>query len=518
MNHSKLSPTRLTDGSWLYLGCALISVLLFATSLYTDDIINDDGMDYIYAAYEYGNGNTAAALAFRPEQLFYSQFAILSKYTGLSLLQSAYTLSLLAQIALMCGFLAIIRSLGGSATIQLLAIMVIASMIHFNELRPHIVKGFGFWACQIWAIWAIINFALNSRWRYLLGWAALSIISMLFRIEGIVYLVGMALIIPLVVKGAPRKRFLLCGVAILAGCLAIASINHLYFKQRDSNQRNFNQESSQKISPSIKLKAELRRATGITDTINKQKELIRDTMPNKWARDSTSHFLIGGLIFEVAKVLLYTTSGLLLILVLVYGKATIFPKTINHKLIAGYFIIGLVISFYTVASRFFITDRYLFLPALLLCIPIPFLLEQILSSQDRQGWGRRYILRGAIFIIPILTILTPTLKDNDQKAYIPEAARWLKENLPPADSIYYNDQKLAFYSEDYANRSFQIPEISLKTLRNQSYRYAVIHTEKSKPLKISKLLTKDKNTQLVHSISGQRRGTVDVYKISAITE
>ena len=513
MNHAKLSLVRLTERPWLYLSCALISILLFATSLYTDDIINDDGMDYIYAAYEYSNGDRTAALSFRPEQLFYSQFAVLSKYTGLSLLQSAYTLSLLAQIALMCGFLAVIRSLGGSATIQLLAVMVIASMIHFNELRPHIIKGFGFWACQIWAIWAIINFALNSRWRYLLGWAALSIISMLFRIEGIVYLVGMALIIPLVIKAAPRKRFLLCGVTILAGSLAITSINHLYVKQGD-----FNQESGQQVSPSIKLKAELLRATSITHTIDKQKELLRDTMPNKWARDSASHFLIGGLIFEVLKVLLYTTNGLLLILVLVYGKATIFPKTINHKLIAGYFIIGLAISFYTVASRFFITDRYLFLPALLLCIPIPFLLKQILSSQDRQGWGRRYILHGAIFIIPILTILTPTLKDSDQKAYIPEAAQWLKANLRPADSAYYNDQKLAFYSEDYANQSFQIPEVSLKKLRNQSYRYAVIHTEKSTPLKISKLLTNDKNTQLVNSLGGQRRGKIDVYKISAVTE
>lgn len=508
MTHYKLSLTRLTTGFWLYSGCALISIVLFASALYTDDIINDDGMDYIYAAYEYSNDDTANALTFRPERFFYSQFALVSKYTGLSLLQSAYTLSLLAQIALMCGFLAVVRVLGGSATVQLLAVMVIASMIHFNELRPHIIKDFGFWAGQIWAIWAIINFAINSRWRYLLGWAALSVIAMLFRIEGIVYLVGMALLIPLLVKAAPRKRFLLCGATILAGSLAVASVNHLYFTQSDDRQ----------VSPSIKLKAELLRATSITDTINRQKELIRDTMPNKWARNSASHFLIGGLLFEVAKVLLYTTHGLLLILVLVYGKATIFPKTVNHKLIAGYFLIGLVISFYTVASRFFITERYLFLPALLLCIPIPFLLAQILGRQEHQGRGRRYILRGAIFIIPALTILTPAIKDNDEKAYIPEAARWLKANLAPTDSTYYNDQKLAFYSGDYANRSFQEPEISVQKLRNQGYLYAVIHTEKSTPLQISSLLADDENTRLMHSIGGKGRRKVDVYKISASAE
>ncbi len=503
MNHIKTSGIRLTKGPWLYPGCILISLLLFAASLYTDDIINDDGMDYIYAAYEYSSGDTAAARSFRPEQLFYSQFAVLSKYTGWSLLQSAYLLSLLAQTALMCGFLAVVRCLGGSATTQLLALMVIASMIHFNELRPHIIKGFGFWACQVWAIWAIINFALDKRWRYLLGWAGLSIVSMLFRIEGIVYLAGMAIVIPLVIKAAPRKRFLLCAATALVGCLTIVSVNQLYFQQGNE----------QRISPSIKLKAEFDRATGIIDTIDQQKELIRDTMPNKWARNSASHFLIGGLIFEVGITLLYTTNGLLLILVLVYGKTSIFPKTISHKLIAGYFMIGLVISFYTVASRFFITDRYLFLPALLLCIPLPFLLKRILSVQNDQSWGRRYILRGAIFVIPVLAILIPILKDNNQKAYIPEAAQWVKANLPTTDNIYYNDQKLAFYSGDYANRSFQYPEVSIKTLRNKNYRYAVIHTEKSKPQKLTTSLANNKSIQRVRRINGQQGGMVDIYKM-----
>ncbi len=513
MNYSEIHPsklriTRLTSGPGIYLLCALISVILFAAALYTDDIINDDGMDYIYAAFDYSHGDTTSARRFRPEKLFYNQFGVLSKYTGLSLLQSAYTLSLLAQIALMCGFIAVVRSLGGSTSVQLLALMVIASMVHFNELRPHIIKGFGFWAAQLWAIWAIINFAHNSRWRYLLGWAALSIISMAFRIEAIVYLAGMALLIPLIIKGRPRKRFVLSGAAILVGTLALASANQLFFKQGDLVEVNL----------SKKVKTELARAAHVTDTLNKQKELLRDTMPNKWARNSASHFLIGGLLFEVTKIVLYTSNGLLLILALIYGKATLIPKTVNHRIIASYFLIGIIISFYTIASRFFITDRYVFLPALLLCIPIPYLLGQLLPGLNRQTWGKRYILRGAIFIIPALIITAPVIKNSNEKMYIPEAAQWLKGNLLTIGSTYYNDQKLAFYSGNYANRSFQHQVDSVEQLRHEGYRYVVIHTEKSSPLKISSLLVDNDNIELLHSTRGQRHGKVDIYEVLAIAD
>ena len=503
MNLSKIRLATFEKGPLLYFICTLTSIVLFALSLYVDDVINNDGMDYIYAAYEYINGDANRALNYRKETLFYSQIGILSKYSGLSLIQAAYLLSLFAQIALMCGFLAVIRALGASAVIQILAIMIVASMVHFNELRPHIIKGFGFWAAEIWALWAIINFARTGRWHYLLGWLALSCIALLFRIEAIVYLVGLAILLPFIIKGVARNRFLLFCVATLGVTLVIGLVNHQYFDNTGRHQ----------FTSSIKFEKELSRARQIADTLSEQKELIRDTMPNKWARNATSHFLIGGLLFEVAKILLYTTNGFLLILALTYGKAKLPLKKDSHKLIAGYFAIGLFISFYIVASRFFMTDRYVFLPALLLCIPIPFLLKRILFDNTGRGWAYRYVLRGALFIIPVIIIIAPVIRDTDDKMYIRQAAQWLSQNLSPAENIYYNDQIVAFYGTDYSNQSFQIQSVSLNKLYLKGYRYAVIHNKNTEAFKISDLLAQKDRIALVHSDTGPRGAKIDVYKI-----
>ena len=101
------------SGVALYLLCALLSILLFSYALHIDDILNDDGMDYIFAAHDYRSGQFESARTFRPEQAFYAQIAIVAEYTGLGTVHAAYGLGLVAQIALMCGFLALIRVLGG---------------------------------------------------------------------------------------------------------------------------------------------------------------------------------------------------------------------------------------------------------------------------------------------------------------------------------------------------------------------------------------------------------------------
>ncbi len=505
--------TRLTAGPMLYAICTVVSIILFAMALYSDDILNDDGMRYIYAAYEFLNGDIAKAKSFRPETFFYGQIGTVSKYSGLSLIQSAHTLSLLSQIILMCGFAAVLRVLGASSIIQILGIMVIASMVHFNELRPHIIRGFAFWACQIWALWGIISFAIDGRWRYLLLWLTLSSIAVLYRTEGAVYFAGIAALIPFIVSGIARKRFLICAITLLASVLIIGSASQL-FMDRTDNGKSFVQ---------IRIKQELDQAKQIGENLDRQKELIRATMPNKWARDSTSHFLIGGLLFEVIKMLVYTSNTLLLLIAISFGNVKLIPKETSHQLIAGYFALGIVVSLYVVASRFFVADRYIFFPSLLLCIPIPFLLNRILLHKpppdkthfrkSRRHQTSRLLLRAAIFIIAGLAILMPIIYNNDDKLYIRQAATWVGENLSPSASIYYNDQKLAFYSHDYSNQSFEMEDVSLEKLHQSGYRFAVIHSKELDPFKSGGPTDDQDKLELMHREVGPKNYNVSIYHI-----
>lgn len=495
--------TNHSQGRLLYLLCALVSIILFATSMYVDDIMNNDGMDYIYAAHEYMAGDPVRALSFRPEKYFSQQFVILSQVTSLPLKYSAFTFSVLSQIALMCGFLAVIRALNGSTTVQILAIVVIASMSDFNELRPHIIRGFSFWASQLWALWAIILFAASARWRYLLLWATLSTISILFRTEAIVYFIGIAALIPLVIDGIARKRFLIFAGVTLGTILLIGSFHYFYKHNLDNPT----------FTPSAKLQMEVSKAAKMATMLNQQKELIRETMPNEWARGTASHMLIGGLLFHALQTLLNTTNYLLLLFVLLFSKVKLSLKKPSDKLIMGYFTIGVLIIFYTVASRFFVTNRYVFMPALLLCIPIPFLLNQILLQKIDMSKIRYNLLCVAMFILPFLVVIEPVVRDDDKKLYIRTAATWIGDKLPASAKIYYNDKDIAFYVDDYSEQSFLRPTDSLVELHRQHYQYAVIHSKRLGIKELHQPTPRKGEPQIVYSDISPKGYTINIYKI-----
>ncbi|HAD09745.1 MAG TPA: hypothetical protein DCF62_09705 [Porticoccaceae bacterium] len=499
------------SGPWLYLLCALLSIFLFSYTLYLDDILNDDGMDYVFAAHDYMNGQFESARLFRPEQAFYAQIAFVAQYSGLSLVQSAYSLSLIAQIALMCGFLALIRVLDGNTVTQLLGILVFVSLYHLNEFRPHILKGFMFWACQLWALWALIRYVQSARWVFLFTWVALGLISLVYRIEGIVYLAGTLVVLPLVARGQARKRFLLLASSgLIAIVIIVASQLH------DGNNPGAATPSvSENHFTTARLKAELKRGETIFSGLERQKELFRETLPNKWAKDSASHFLIGGLLFQVVKVILFSSNLLLLLLALSIGKPSLIPRTNSHKLIAAYFLIGVAVCLYSVTSRFFVTDRYAFFPALLLCLPIPFLLAPLFINRISIEYQRHQVFRLLVFVIAAQAILATALRDNNDKMYIPEAGDWINENLPNPEKVYYNDRKIAFYAEAYANRSFRMNTTSLDSLRDQGYVYAVVHSEarlrKQQQILLNTIRTEGNN---IHSVHGPKHKRVDIYDIS----
>ncbi len=522
MNQASLSAPINVDRLSLYGLCVVVSTALFLLFCYIDDIINDDGINYIYAAYEYINGNTVGALAFRPELTFYGQFALLSEYTGLSLNHAAYSLSLLSQIALMCGFLAVTRALGASTSVQILAIVVMASMSSLNHLRPHIIKGFGFWASQLWALWAIIEYTHSKRWRYLLLWLGFSVAAISFRIEAVVYIVGIALLAPIVLTGAARKRFAVFALVILCCALVLGLLGRFYFAPVNNDTDNppdyaayndvNNNTYNNVFSPTLRFAQELDRARQLQEGITRQKTLIRASMPNKWAEKATSDMIIGGLLFHVAITLLDTTNILFLILVVLFATVRPLPRTADVKLIAGYFSIGILIALYTVASRFFVDSRYVFMPALLLCIPLPFWLDR-LWFHTRGSHRATALARAAIIIIPVLSIVEPVIRDGNDKAYIVSAGSWIRKHVPPSSRVYYNDQKLAFYGGDYSNQSFRIPGESLTELSHQNYQYVVIHTDKVglTPRLVS--VDSESKLELAHSDVGPKNTRVDIYKV-----
>ena len=343
-----------------------------------------------------------------------------------------------------------------------------------------------------------------------MSWAALSLASLLYRIEGIAYVLGLLIAVPLIARGRARRRFLLLA-SLGVAAISVIVAGQLYYQGKADPTVSVTRAG---FAPVERLETELERIKTVFAGLERQKERIRQTLPNKWARDSASHILIGGLLFQVIKVILSTSNLWLLLLALFVGTPRLLPRANRHPLIGVYFAIGLVICLYSVASRFFITERYAFFPALMLCLPIPFLLTPLFAKSEDSRRARRPILRALVFVIPALVILAPALKDDDEKVYIPEAGNWIRKNLPEPEKIYFNDRKIAFYARAYSNRSFRMNGLSLDNLRLQGYDYAVIHSEEVSQLPRHPGNALGTQTEHIHSVAGPKNKRVDIYKLA----
>lgn len=494
------------------LSCVLSMVLFFAYSA-TDNILNDDGINYIYAAHSMTEGLPEQAKSYRPETLFYSQIALIATITGLDLYPSAQLLSLFWQALLACGFIAIIRSFDTSMQSQLIALAVFFSMMSLNDLRPDIIRGFGFWALQLWAVWAGLKYIKSRLWHFALLWLGLSGISILYRAEGLVYFALIPVLI-LLNTGFTGKFTAKKGLKTVSLILIISGVIWFVFisepRQPPSNTPGFSQLQS--LSATDKLLREFTTFKLAASNFDQLKTDIAKIMPSKWAQRSVNDLLIGGFIFHVLLTLLKTTNAPLMTLSLY--RATFkrpFFSDPRHKLLASYILIGILVGLMSVYSKHFLSTRYIMLTAILLAIPITFGLSRSYSHFIASQQIRARIWRYALFSLPLLACIYPLTHQDDDKLYIREAGQWVKIHLNSGQRIYFNEQKVAFYAADYTNDSFKKQHDDLQGLVREGYQYAVLYEGGSEQLPIQQSLQEHR----LKTFQNNQGRSVNVYKLPA---
>ncbi|MBQ0719908.1 MAG: hypothetical protein KBT88_15545 [Gammaproteobacteria bacterium] len=473
---------RFRRNKWAIYGltCALSLILFFAYAT-SNDTLNDDGINYIYAAHALSEGLPVLAKSYRPEIFFYRQITLLSSLSGLDLYPSAQVLSLFWQALLACGFVAIVRSFDTSRSAQIIALAVFFSIASLNHLRPDIIRGFGFWALQLWAVWAGLNLIKYRAWRFALLWLGLTAVSTLYRAEGIAYL----LLIPVfaLLNTCFTTKFMLKQGLKIASLVVIGGgIIYLVFlpEIQKSPASTSPLTPLQGFSAADKLHRELATLRLAADNFSQLKNNIGEIMPNKWAQRSVNDLLIGGFIFHLLVTLIKATNAPLLALSLCRAniKRPFFSDP-RHKLLAAYLFVGLLIGLFSVYNKYFVSPRYIMLTAILICIPITLVLNRtylrLTSSQQAGGRFWKYTL----LALPLLICIYPLSRQNDEKRYIRDAGEWVKTHLNSAQKIYFNEQKVAFYTADYANDSFKRRDPSLASLLREGYQYAVLYEGKA---------------------------------------
>lgn len=494
------------------LTCAFSLIFFFAYAT-TSDILNDDGINYIYAAHALSEGLLDEAKSYRPEIHFFRQISLISGFSGLDLYPSAQLLSLLWQILLASGFIAVVRCFDTSVPTQCIALAVFFSMANFNHLRPDIIRGFGFWALQLWAVWAGLNFVKHKTWHFALLWLCFSAISIIYRTEGIVYLLIVpfaALLNPQLTGPLSVKKVLKVASAILLiGALAWLPLTT---QLEQSPSESYRTTHLPVLSTPEKLQKELASLKMAANNFEQLKDDIATLMPSKWAQRSVNDLLIGGFIFHLLLTIIKATNTPLLVLALWKNniKRPFLPDT-RYRLLASYIIIGIIVGLASTYTKYFVSSRYIMLTAILLAIAVTLTLSQTYQRlSTSQQIGAR-LWKYALLTLPLLICLYSYSRQDDEKLYIRDAGKWIKTHLNHEQHIYFNQQKVAFYTGDYSNDSFKEIHIDLESLISEGYRYAVLYEGKNE--NEAEPLASSLNKYRLKTFQNSRGRLVNIYQL-----
>ena len=408
------------------------SLLLSLWLIAINPIIDRDAILYLRSADAYLQGGFAASQQLFGRPLLPVCLALFHQLTGIPLLYAGLLLNTLFYALLCVAFVAAVRTLGGDRRIQLIAALVILSHPVINEQRSSIMREPAYWAFILLAFRELVLYLRRPGLQHRLRWFACIVLAAMFRFEGLFFAFLAPLALPVTTSLDRRWRhclLLLSPPLLLAALLLGAWL--VYSAAPDSHGYRF---------------------SGVETYIDRLRDLPRsfrevvaatgDAMLEFSAREDAVVAVLAGLA-AVALVNICRALTWPWLLTLLWGwhrqlASRIHPD--DRLLLRAHLLISLgYLAGFTLINRFML-ERYASGFVIFALLYLPFVLNAMWST------GRRSLQRGLVILL-LLVMSADTLHNTDyQKAFIADAADWLRTNTPPAASIASNNQYLAYFS------------------------------------------------------------------------
>jgi len=173
---------------WLLPVIISISLLLSLWGNLADNILNNDGVEYLKSSAAMLQGDWSAAVETYKWPFYSALIALLSKFSGLPLEYSADVLNALAFVWLSLAFVALVRLAGGKRSTLWFAVLVILAFPSLNKFRPYLIRDPAFLALFLSGCYAFFLYLLESRKQHNVIAIICFGIATLFRLEGLIYL------------------------------------------------------------------------------------------------------------------------------------------------------------------------------------------------------------------------------------------------------------------------------------------------------------------------------------------
>ena len=422
---------------WLVWVAICASLLLSIWSNYMDDIVNNDGIEYIKSASAMLQGDWATALHTYKWPFYSVTIAFTSLISGLSLTTSAYVVNAIFNTWLVIAFVSLVRLLGGDRTTLWFAVLVILAFPTINKFRPYLIRDPAFLAFFLSACYAFFLYIKCGLKRHNAIAILCFVLAALFRLEGLIYLFISQ--VYLVSRHVSTRASRFIGLVALFVLLLVLLVFISWWHFSSTDELGYSSIFTQPLR--------FFEATWgqFGETFAERLRVVEEYVLIGYSRGYALMALFWSAASIVFLELIHALYYLYFFLWLVaWRKGLLFPQSSLYAPWRFLILASLPVLFGFVMLEWFLTSRYTITVAVLMLLASPFLLASWYTQLKTQG-----INKGVFWLVVVLITLSgiKSLDLGTKKHYLRATADWMTENLPAGAQIYTNNRILGHYFE-----------------------------------------------------------------------
>lgn len=406
------------------------NIVLSIWCLNIDPVINNDGVIYLGTAQLMLDGQWQEAFNYYSWPYYPAFIAATAKLFFLELETAAHALNILLVSSLTIAFVCIVGELSNNNhRIMVMAALVILFFPSITKYRSFIIRDFGYLSGYLWSLYFIFRFCSTLNKKHLIGWVLCAMLSCLFRIEGVAFLlIGSYFLVLFTARNMPHRQLIL--PALSMGLIALsATLLFFYVKDKYAPMIEVAQASGQNIHNIFEL-----------FWANTQQQLgdKKITLFNYTIIIAQN---IGSVFYELIR-----RMAIFYFLFAVYayihniGFKNHLVKRVWLVYVASNLCLLIVFSLY----NNFLASRYTMASALTLLLLAPFVIDQLLTAFKDYRISKKAI---SVFALSLLVISSVEgLNVRTKKNHIKEAGLWVKTALASDAKVYSNDRLIPYYA------------------------------------------------------------------------
>lgn len=486
---------------------AFLTVILLSAiaSLYASlevDVINNDGILYMQTAAAFIAGGYAKAMEVFSWPFFPIVIAWLHLLTGLGLETSAYVINAIMLIIASVAFLRISEEICPAKANLWVPVLIVVTLPLLNDYRSYVIRGHGYWAFTLLALQYFIIYYKQSSMRAALLWQVFAVLGVLFRIEGVVFI----LFAPFLFLFYREKRasFLyhyirLTSILIPAAIVAVVVLFGYILK-------------IERLSGALQLRLSYTMPSSLLTSIREASAGLESLMP----RLSSSEALVvtvSGLMALVVFKLVKNINLFYLAIVVVGRYRRWISLSRESGIVLAFFAISIAPVVVIAGNQLFASTRYTVLPIIFFSLIASQYLAYLFQKLREE---KRILSLSILMALVVLFFLDAIIHTSAIKGNIVTASEWVIGNIEPNAKVVCNNKRFVFYTKErctYRRLSDTQPVVRLKYIvEHEDYNYMLIWVE-GDDRKMRRYLGGNRRLELMKTFENKRHDEARIYKI-----